>query len=240
MATGWQFGPLLPAQVRPFAGVESGIDRVMTQYRESAKLLAMIREYLGQVTEATRVIDGLIAWFDIDSATSDQLTILGNALGWPRCHCRGQRRPVFGFACDDDECGLDVLPIGGFCEADWDCGPAYIEFCFTDDELYRRFLKARIIAVRDAYDLDGVSLAAKELFGNAAAILSSRDGVIQIAAGRLLTGIEISIVHLYEQVMPIAPGVRLEVLHSKGSPFGFGDGWGQLCDGYWPVKIPLN
>ena len=221
--------------------VEARINRVWTQYRESDRLLAMMRAYLGEIAEANVATCETISFFDLNNAVGDQLTIIGNALGWPRCHCRGQRRPVFGFACDD-ECGPPVVPVGGFCEAEWDCGsgPDFVEFCFTDDDLYRGFVKARRWAVAGDYTHRGITMAARDVFGENAVIYDDGEGVIEIAASRLLTNIEISIAHLYEQCLPIPPGVRLEINHSNGVPFGFGEGWGGFCDGAFPVQITLN
>lgn len=221
--------------------VEARIDRVWTQYRESEKLLAMMRAYLGQIAEVNLETCATIGHFELDTAVGDQLTIIGNALGWPRCHCRGQRRPVFGFECTD-ECGPPTVPIGGFCEAEWDCGngPDYVEFCFTDDDLYRGFVKARRWAVAGDYTHHGITMAARDVFGPNAVIYDDGEGVIEIAASRLLTNTEISIAHLYEQCLPIPPGVRLEINHSNGIPFGFGEGWGGFCDGAFPVQITLN
>lgn len=225
----------------PSVLLESKIDKIADQYRESPNLIGVIRDRLQQPAVLAQLVCEVIPYFDIDTAVGDQLTIIGKALGWPRCHCRGQRRPVFGFACDD-ECGPPVVPIGGFCEAEWDCGngPDYIEFCFTDDELYRGFVKARRWAIAGDYTHHGITMAARDVFGANAVIYDEGDGVIEIAAGRLLTNIEISIAHLYEQCLPIPPGVRLEINHSNGIPFGFGEGWGGFCDGAWPVQITLN
>lgn len=221
--------------------LESKIDKIADQYRESPNLLGIIRDRLQQPAVLAQLVCQVIPYFDIDTAVGDQLTIIGKALGWPRCHCRGQRRPVFGFACAD-ECGPPVVPIGGFCEAEWDCGngPDYVEFCFTDDELYRGFVKARRWAIAGDYTHHGITMAARDVFGPNAVIYDDGEGVIEIAAGRLLTNIEISIAHLYEQCLPIPPGVRLEINHSNGVPFGFGEGWGGFCDGAFPVQITLN
>lgn len=225
----------------PELRVEERIDRIATQYRESPNLLGLIRNYLWQTAEAADIACRMLDYFDIDTAVGDQLTILGKALGWPRCHCRGQRRPVFGFACVDD-CGPPVVPIGGFCEAEWDCGdgPDYVEFCFTDDELYRGFLKARIVTLTGDYTRAGITAGARAVFGEDAVIYLERPGTVAIATGRLLTDIEISIAHLYQQALPVAPGIRLEIWHGDGPPFGFGDGWGGFCDGFFPAKITVN
>ncbi|GAA4180253.1 DUF2612 domain-containing protein [Shinella granuli] len=221
--------------------VESKLDKIADEYRESPRLLGFIRDRLAEPAAVNELACSLLDYFDIDTAVGDQLTIIGKALGWPRCHCRGQRRPVFGFACED-ECGPPVVPIGGFCEAEWDCGdgPDYIEFCFTDDELYRGFVKARRWAIAGDYTHQGITMAARDAFGPQATIGKEGNGVIEILTGRLLTNIEISIAHLYEQALPIPPGVRLDISHSNGPAFGFGTGWGGFCNGYWPVPIRLD
>lgn len=221
--------------------VRERLDRILTQYRESGKLIGVMDAFMSEIAEAIGATCSIFDYFDIDNAVGDQLSIIGKALGWPRCHCRGQRRPVFGFACED-ECGPPVIPIGGFCEAEWDCGdgPDYIEFCFTDDELYRGFVKARRWAIAGDYSHHGITRAAQDAFGPQATIGEEGDGVIEILTGRLLTNIEISIAHLYEQALPIPPGVRLDISHSNGPAFGFGTGWGGFCNGYWPVPIRLD
>ena len=221
--------------------VEERIDRVLTQWRESPNLLGMARAYLAEMATVARQACEMLEHFDIDTAVGDQITILGKVLGWPRCHCKGQRRPVFGFACIGD-CGPPPVPIGGFCEAEWDCGngPDYIEFCFADDELYRGFLKARIITLTGDYTRSGIAAGAREVFGEDACILREGPGKVALYAGRLLTGIEISIAHLYQQVLPVAPGIRLEIWHGNGPAFGFGSGWGGFCDGVFPSEITLN
>ncbi|MCO5164656.1 MAG: DUF2612 domain-containing protein [Mesorhizobium sp.] len=200
-----------------------------------------MRAYLQQVAEAADVACHMLDAFDIDTAVGDQLTILGKALGWPRCHCAGQRRPVFGFACANDGCDIPVIPVRGFCEAEWNCGgPEFVEFCFTDDELYRRFLKARAIALTADYRRPGLTEAVRILFGDNAVIYRERTGMVAIATGRLLSGTEIAIAHLFRQVLPIAHGVRLQLWHSDGPPFGFGAGWGGFCTGKFPRQIPIH
>lgn len=221
--------------------VESKLDKIRDQYRESPNLIGIIRDRLGPVAQMVRDACEALEYFDIDTAVGDQLTFIGKALGWPRCHCKGQRRPVFGFACVT-ECGPSPVPVAGFCEAEWDCGdgPDYVEFCFTNDELYRGFLKARRWSIAGEYSHHGITMAARDAFGPNAVITKGGDGVIEIGTGRLLTSVEISIAHLYEQAFPVPPGVRLQINHSNGGVFGFGAGWGGFCDGAFPVNITLN
>lgn len=217
------------------------IDRIATQYRESPRLIALIKAYVMEAAKASEVACHMLDYFDIDTAVGDQLTILGKALGWPRDHCIGQRRPVFGFACDN-ECFIPSMLVGGFCEADWNCGqgPDMVTFTFTDDELYRRFLKSRVITLTHDYTREALAEAAVVLFGDFATIWREVPGSSSVVTGRLLTDIEISIAHLYPQVMPIPPGIGLDIYHCDGPAFGFGGGWGGICDGHWPVKVTIN
>ncbi|NTA36841.1 glycine-rich domain-containing protein [Agrobacterium salinitolerans] len=69
------------------AFVEERIDKILTQYRESPRLLAIIRQDVEQIADAVIETCEIPSKFDILDATGDQLTIIGRQLGWPRCHC---------------------------------------------------------------------------------------------------------------------------------------------------------
>lgn len=91
--------------------VEERINRILTQYRESPKLLFLLRQRLGAVADVHRLTCDLPDLFDIDTAVGDQLTLLGKRLGWPRCHCICDVQPVFGFYCADE---VQLRPVVGF------------------------------------------------------------------------------------------------------------------------------
>ena len=91
--------------------VDERIDRVLTQYRESPRLLFLIKAYLNKVAETALQVCDLPEKFDLDTAVGDQLTILGKRLGWPRCHCICDVQPVFGFEYDDE---ISLRPVTGF------------------------------------------------------------------------------------------------------------------------------
>lgn len=95
----------------PAAMVEERIDRVLTQYRESPRLLGVLRSYLRATSTMALQMCELPNFFDIDTAVGDQLTLLGKRLGWPRCHCACDVSPVFGFACEDETA---LRPVTGF------------------------------------------------------------------------------------------------------------------------------
>lgn len=91
--------------------VDERISRVLTQYRESPRLLYLLKTYLGAVAQTALQVCDLPEKFDLSVAVGDQLTLLGKRLGWPRNHCVCDTQPVFGFECEDQ---IQLRPIAGF------------------------------------------------------------------------------------------------------------------------------
>lgn len=212
--------------------VEAEIDRVRTQYRESPNLLFMARTYLGKVAEAISAVCVIPSYFDLDTATGDQLTLLGKRLGWGRCHCVCDSQPVFGFECEGR---VSLVPIVGFCtgEVTWAaCGEAgAAEICLADDEIYRRFLKVRRYQAIGLYDLESLTAAVKEMWGATATVMDAYAGRIVMAPGRALTSAETAVLQLVPRVMPIAPGISQRFHFGTDlRVFGFGDGWGGFAE----------
>lgn len=223
-----------------FEAVENRINRVLTQYRESPKLLHVIRTYLRQVEMAEQAICSLPDYFDIDTAIGEQLTLLGERMGFPRTHCVCEVQPVFGFDCDDDnQYGFSIL---GFCsDATWiectDLGVSYITI--NDDELYRRFLKVRRYQMLAYFDRDNLVKAIREMWGPTALILDARNGRVVLAPGRPLEVGEQAVLQLYPRVLPIPLGIRVRFHFGSVNVFGFGDGWSGFCEGDATDGLPL-
>lgn len=215
----------------PDAMVEERIDRVLTQYRESPKLLFLLRTYLRAVAETALRVCDLPEKFDLDTAVGDQLTLLGKRLGWPRCHCICETQPVFGFDCTGVPSGYIQ---SGFCDDNvtWlECGPfGQSDICINDDEIYRRFLKARRYQVLALYDIESLTEAVRELFGPQAMVLDAGKGRVVIAPNRALTESEQALLQVYPRVLPVAPGIRIRFHFGQVQDiFGFGDGWAGFC-----------
>lgn len=222
------------------AFVESGIDRVLTQFRESPKLLHMIRTYLRQVWQASQSICDLPAYFDLDTATGDQLTIIGKWMGFPRCHCVCDVQPVFGFTCDVQVLGS--RPIVGFCEGGvWiECATDGVsEICITDDEVYRSLLISRSYQMQALYSWADLSAAIQAIFGAQARIMDAGHGEVIIAPFRALTDLETAIMQVIPRVLPIAPGITTRWHFGTRPVFGFGDGWGGFCEAWRPDGLPI-
>lgn len=214
-----------------FEMTEQRMDKVLTQYRESPKLLFLIKTYLSKLEEMHLQVDGLPTLFDIDFAIGDQLTILGKRLGWPRCHCVCETQPTFGFQCEDG-----TSNVSGFCDGSvtWEsCGDFGVgDICISDDETYRKFLKVRRYQMLYRYDSQSLDESLEILFGENAKVLYSGQRRIVITAGRYLEDPEIALLQLYPRILPVALGIQVRFHFYKGTRqiFGFGEGWGGFCE----------
>ncbi|MFN3833374.1 MAG: DUF2612 domain-containing protein [Allorhizobium sp.] len=229
------------ACVEQEAFVEAGVELVLTQYRESPKLLHTIRTYLRQLWAAQNTICDLPTKFNLDTAVGDQLTIIGKWMGFPRCHCVCDVQPVFGFACDVVVPGS--RPIVGFCEGGifLDCATDGIsEICITDDEVYRSFLVARSYQMQSLYSWSDLNAALQAIFGAQARIMDAGNGQVILAPLRVLTDLETALLQVIPRVLPIAPGVTTRWHFGALDPFGFGDGWGGFCDPWLPDGTELE
>ena len=65
---------------KDFSLVEPRIDKVLTQYRESEKLLSMYRVYLRQIEIVAQVLENIAQVFNIERAVGHQLTLLGRRM----------------------------------------------------------------------------------------------------------------------------------------------------------------
>jgi hypothetical protein len=216
----------------PSVLVEAGVNRVLTQYRESPNLLFLLRNYLGKVAEVQTAICDLPEHFDLDTAVGDQLTFIGKRMGFPRCHCVCQAQPVFGFICDGY---VSDYPLVGFCDGgSWiNCGTSGTsDICIDDDDLYRRLLKARRYQFLRRYGISDLTAALREIYGLTATILDAGHGRVVLAPLRELTQGEKNTLQLVPRVLPIAPGIRTRFHFGLFPVFGFGDGWVGFCNDY--------
>jgi hypothetical protein len=106
------------------------------------------------------------------------------------------------------------------------------EVCINDDELYRKFLKARRYQILGLYDRDSLTAALRHLYGDQAMVIAERPRKIVLAPFRALTGTEMAVIQLVPRVLPIAYGIRVRFHFGLRRPFGFGPGWAGFCEPY--------
>lgn len=221
----------IPACPADFELVDAELWRIITQYRESPRLIFLIRTYCRLIEESIQRVCDLPDKFDINSAVGDQLTILGKELGFPRCHCICTAQPVFGFECEDP--AAEEYPITGFCDdqGTWAaCGQVgFSEICINDDEIYRKFLKVRIYQMSAAFDMQSLQDCIDIFFGSTAVILDHKHGRVLIGIGRELSALERSLMPLVPRVLPLAPSIDVRFHFGSMPVFGFGDGFVGFC-----------
>ena len=221
--------------------VDELLDHILTQYRESPNLIAVIKAGLDQIAETAVSVCGIPAYFDVLTAGGDQLTILGKRLGWPRCHCVCEVTPVFGFTCGSPN---PNIPIVGFCAAgSWGACQAEGagDICLNDDEVYRGFLLARRYQTLQRYQIDDLQTAMQHIWGPTATATNMGGARVSLSPGRALSSREELEMPLAIRVLPVAPGIEVYVSRTVGLIAGFGDGWGGFCEGaVWLCPEPFN
>lgn len=221
--------------------IEERIERILTQYRESPKLIHLLRTYLWQIEDVREHMEGMPLRFDLDTATGDQLTLIGKRLGWPRSHCVCDVQPVFGFECEGF---ASEYPIGGFCDESvtWeDCGAFGLgEITIADDDVYRKFLQVRRYQMTAQFDLASLQECVRIFWGDDAVVLDSGHGRVVICPGRDLTSVETALLQLYPRVLPVALGVAVRFHFDTPYVFGFGEGWGGFCEPWEENGLPLS
>lgn len=216
------------------------LQRLLTQYQESTKFKAFLDVFGTELEAIEEVFCSLYGSGDLDTAEDSELDQIGNNAGWPRCHCEGKQTVRFGFSRDCNQ-PTDVV---GWCGGSWagtSCGGLHAkeEYCFTDNDLYRRFIAAKIIRNRSNGSVEDMEAALIALFGPDALILFEDQTTLTVGTGRVLTADERLISHLFEAVLPKVRGVKLQVIEG-GTPFGIGTGWDGWCDGEFGKPISLG
>ena len=198
------------------------LNQLICQYKSSPNIVAVLTAVLNQLECSEEALARLCDCLDVDTATGDCLTYIGTLVGWPRTHCAAQCKVAFGFACPDDPC--ENNSILGWCSGDWFCeneAAAVRDYTFVDDELYRQFIKAQILANNSIGTASETLAVAQALFGEEACLGSIEGGVVEIIVPRLLTNEEQSIIELIRRVIPVSIGTaEIEIL-AGGQPFGW-------------------
>ena len=156
-----------------------------------------------------------------ETAKGENLSLIGQIIGWPREHCNVKAAPYFGYDCQTPPptgTGCPEISVVGLCDgAYYYCRLAEREdYIFTDDELYRSFIKAKIVKNRalnngEAPDVSLITEIIQALWGPEAWVFEADCGVIGVTAGRNLTDEELCILELYGRVICAGPGIEVKI-----------------------------
>ncbi|MEM7651875.1 MAG: DUF2612 domain-containing protein [Pseudomonadota bacterium] len=223
--------------------VEERMGRIISQYAGAEKLQGLIRAYLEAIDDPFQVILDIQAAFDLDSATGDQLTLIGRRMGFPRTQEVCEVPSVFGFEYPTEAAAEGNYPIGGFGSgAGWlaDAEFTVAEITVRDSE-YRKLLKCRRYQMNEFFDIDSLRAAIQDLWGDTAKVYFARRKEVVVGPGRELTDYESGLLEIYARAIPVALGMDLRFSLQTEKIFGFGTGWsGFIGDTGVPIQGGFN
>lgn len=212
---------------------DDSISKILTQYRESPKLLSVIDHWLQILEEVMIQINSIPDYFDLDTAVGEQLTFIGKRMGFVRTHCVCTTRFVYGIETPYCE-PKPFIEIAGLCDSsatfiDCDENGSGIVTIY-DDELYRNCLKVCAYRIGNQYSWDDLTNAIQILFGVNAIIAASGNGRVVIWPGRAITNEEFVLLQVYARILPVAMGIKIFFHLGVNRIAGIGTGWGGFCE----------
>ena len=220
--------------------VEDKLNLLITQYRDSSNLQNLIRIYLEEVEKAYISFTDINESFDIDSATGDALTQIGEWLGFPRTHRVSTGAAFFGFPYDADEEIEHVVAGFGVENSTWQYHGDQPNLTIEEDAIYVKFLKLRIYQLLRRFDRKSLRAALKILWGEDALYYGNRQSVAVVGPGRDFTPLEQKYAELYPRIIPLPFNVFAEIHVGNEPVFGFGVGWAGFCESTTEAANPLT
>lgn len=142
---------------------KSSVEKLAIQYYDKDKIRGRLISLVSPIDEIIQVICSMK--LSIDSS-NHQLTKMGLLIGFQRCHCK------ITFCCNEPEYTDTIV--------------APESYCFDDDELYRRYLRAWTITKRSTGLVTDLIKAAMQIYGSDCRVTSYSDQVI-VETGRDLS-----------------------------------------------------
>lgn len=203
---------------------DSYVDLLIKQYWEQPNARAEI-ELLASTYEKIRdLYADFFDEFDIDTATSDRLDIIGKIVGLPRVVPEAVTRSAFGFAENTDASGfddkfLDIADVAPFRDK-FEPARTSLEL---DDTTYRLFLKAKVMKnVGSAFMDSDVRVSLQDVisaaFEGRAYVIDRQDMTL-----RLYVSASVDLDHLTAirnlDLLPKPQAVRYDSIIIQAAPF---------------------
>lgn len=219
--------------------IDGYLKLITSQHRNKPKYEAMIKETLQPILEIKDSIQSLPSYFDLETATGDQLLIIAMWVGAPTAIQNAAALPLFGFEGQPEALPfgeLNELEIGGY----WrESGQSGYTAGTIDTELLRNVIKAQIYknscgcSLFDAYAiLDFIMNEQYTIFDS---------GLMWIGIG-VHSSMSIPLRQLIRVMIPKPAGVGIKFFSNWFESFGWSDqpdslGFGDLNNpdegGYW-------
>lgn len=205
---------------------EKFIQDLALQYCESTNLQALIRAFLLELEDNECRAADVSGAFDLETSTGASLTAIGYIVGFPREHCGVACALAFGFEAEPGEPRVDVL---GWDIGEWAndlggiTGAGSVDYTIGDDEVYRRFLKAKIRAntalgaVIDVQDILEIIWPGDTCVGISDP--GTGRGQLDILFRRIISSEEVIQMRIVARMLALPVGATLSVAESNGAPF---------------------
>lgn len=222
------------------------LSRLITQYRESPKLIAFVQALMAQSQQAEQAFLQLAYISDIDASEGVQLDVIGAIVGISRYVKDAIPVAFFGFTGQPGtrSLGEEGIPdVGG--EFREELQPAFAAEALSDAQ-YRLFIRARIARNHTRGTIQDVVTSMTFLFDAPVVLVhDGQDMSFDIGIGRRLSYSEQVLLFLRE-IIPKPAGVRINervffdyqnVFGFEGQPYaiGFGDE-----DQFFTVTLPAT
>ena len=214
----------------------SAESRLVTQFKESTKLISYIKALLIEADSLEAVYQSLLADRWIDTAEGINLDVLGSIVGQPRDVIAAELFGYFGFAVN-----LESGPFGSVSDSSLgnrfrEVGEAINGNRALSDEEYRTWIRARIAKNRTSSTPEDIISQLQLIFGTTQILLMDGDTEYSISIGRLLTGDEKSILLNFD-IIPKTAGVKVNYVtqYNDSDFFSFSgvpgtDGFGSVSN----------
>ncbi len=225
--------------------------KLAIQYKDSSRLKQLIEAIGFLVIENKLQYRNWFRLFNLDFASGDQLTLIGNLIGFPREHCNAcmtwlSSNEVFGINNNVFKINGSVLLLNSnipestdfiLCDGRYWAGEIK-DFIFENDEIYKNFIKAKLIYNFTKATINDALNAAKFIFGDKAFLYSEGYGQLIISIGSGQSTENLELLPLAYRIIPTPRGVRLRIINADKNVFGFGEGWGGFCSGVFGTFLP--
>ncbi len=224
------------SEIEKLDHVALGTSRIIQQYKDKAKFVALIELLTGKVQDMEDAFHAMLLLTDIDAMGGTNLDTIGVIVGQPRELVDAADLPFFGFLDDASAFSFGDLNDSSIGARFISLGEDETESVLLSDQEYRLFLRARIAKNNTSARPEDMIEQLKLLFSIDDVEYNEGLMTISLGVGKILDAFEIYIIENYD-LFPKPAGVRIAYVYNytSGDVFAFagtsGQGFGDVNDG---------
>lgn len=192
--------------------------RIYAQYRDKPKFVQWMGIVGNLGNEIEQAYCDIAQSYDIDSAGTDELDVIGRIVDINRSHESNLAIPQFECNDTDVECGEPAV----------ECTPGSLSASQqVSDEIYRLLIKAKIAKNNNDATMDGISNALNEIFPDTITTVNDpEDMSFTVSFSRLLNPVELLVITNFD-LTPKPQGVLFAGFFQTPSLVLCGESWAQ-------------